>query len=262
MQLAAELVRQRTLSPRFFTDEDLVELPPSTRLLFAGLWCLADRDGRLEDRPRRIRVELQLGDVDVDEAINQLSACGKVRRYEVAGVRYLVVRGFPKHQHPHPNEVKSVIPAPAVESNDKQLHATASNEMVLPTQAYTSGSSSTSVKSPNGDSVARRVFVVWQETTNHPQARLLPSRFKLVAARMRDSLDERDLTDCARGVPLDPWPDRVLHNSFEIIFKSAASVEKFRDFYRSGVPTVVKALPENSHDRRIREFGSGMRLLN
>jgi hypothetical protein len=28
------------------------------RLLFTGLWCLADREGRLEDRPAEIKAEI------------------------------------------------------------------------------------------------------------------------------------------------------------------------------------------------------------
>src|SRR5262245_4448792 len=63
----ALMARARLLKPGFFTNEDLVELPPAARLLFAGLWTLADREGRLEDRPKRIKLAvLPYDDVDVD----------------------------------------------------------------------------------------------------------------------------------------------------------------------------------------------------
>lgn len=47
------MARARNIKPGFFINEDLVELPFSTRLLFAGLWIIADREGRLGERDRR-----------------------------------------------------------------------------------------------------------------------------------------------------------------------------------------------------------------
>lgn len=34
-------------------NEDIVELSIEARLLFIGMWTLADREGRLENRPKR-----------------------------------------------------------------------------------------------------------------------------------------------------------------------------------------------------------------
>jgi len=48
------MARSRNIKPGFFRNEMLAECSPLARLLFAGLWCLADRFGRLEDRPKRI----------------------------------------------------------------------------------------------------------------------------------------------------------------------------------------------------------------
>ncbi len=39
-------------------NEELSELEPACRLLFIGLWCLADRDGFLKHRPKRIWAEI------------------------------------------------------------------------------------------------------------------------------------------------------------------------------------------------------------
>lgn len=69
------MARARNIKPGFFANEDLAECDPLARLLFAGLWCLADREGRLEDRPKRIRAELLPYDsCDADELLNQLQA--------------------------------------------------------------------------------------------------------------------------------------------------------------------------------------------
>src|SRR5262245_30051913 len=54
----ADLARIRSIKPGFFRNEDLAAFPFQHRLLFAGLWLLADREGRLEDRPKRIHADL------------------------------------------------------------------------------------------------------------------------------------------------------------------------------------------------------------
>ena len=44
-----------------------LECSMSARLLFVGLWTIADRNGRLEDRPKRIRAELfPYDEIDAD----------------------------------------------------------------------------------------------------------------------------------------------------------------------------------------------------
>ena len=64
------MARARNIKPSFFTNEDLVELPFEDRLLFIGLWTLADREGRLEDRPKRIKMAVFPADnVDVDASL-------------------------------------------------------------------------------------------------------------------------------------------------------------------------------------------------
>jgi hypothetical protein len=109
------MARARLIKPGFFTNDAIVELPAFTRLLFIGLWTLADREGRLEDRPKRIRMEIfPADDVDVDRALDDLAAAGFIQRYSADdGARYLQVANFLKHQNPHPREAKSAIPAPS-----------------------------------------------------------------------------------------------------------------------------------------------------
>ena len=103
----------RTIKPGFFTNEELTELEPLARLLFAGLWCWADREGRLEDRPRRLRIEiLPYDDCDADALLDQLAGRGLIVRYAADRTRYIQVVNFVKHQNPHYKEVASTIPPP------------------------------------------------------------------------------------------------------------------------------------------------------
>lgn len=106
-------MRARNLKPSFFTNEELADLPMAARLLFQGLWCMADRAGRLEDRPRRIKASiLPYDDCDVDGLLLLLHDAGFIARYQHGTDRYIQVVNFQKHQNPHVKEAASSIPAP------------------------------------------------------------------------------------------------------------------------------------------------------
>lgn len=107
------MARARNIKPSFFTNDDLAEIDPLGRLLFIALWTMADRQGRLEDRPRRIKAEaLPYDDADVDALLDALHERGFILRYVMSGNRYIQVCAFTKHQNPHVKEAPSTIPAP------------------------------------------------------------------------------------------------------------------------------------------------------
>ena len=107
------MARSRNIKPGFFLNDDLAECDPLARLLFAGLWCIADREGRLEDRPKRIKAEvLPYDNCDVDQLMNQLVKHKFILRYEVDGGQYIQIINFKKHQNPHVKEAPSIIPPP------------------------------------------------------------------------------------------------------------------------------------------------------
>lgn len=108
------MARARNIKPAFFANEYLADLPFHTRLMFIGLWTLADREGRFEDRPRRIKIQLfPLDDgLDIDLMLSELSKSGFLIRYEAAGIRYCQIVNFTKHQMPHHKEAASEIPPP------------------------------------------------------------------------------------------------------------------------------------------------------
>ena len=105
------MARARNIKPGFFKNADLVETSFETRLLFVGLWTLADREGRLQDRPKQIKMELFPADnVDVDSCLNDLSQFGFITRYVADGKRVIQIVNFCKHQIPHGKEADSQLP--------------------------------------------------------------------------------------------------------------------------------------------------------
>ena len=104
-------MRSRYIKPGFFTSEQLSECSPFARILFEGLWCYADRRGRLEDRPKKIKVAiLPYDNVEIEELLGELVSNELIVRYEAEGKRYIWVPNFLLHQRPHHNEEDSVIP--------------------------------------------------------------------------------------------------------------------------------------------------------
>lgn len=118
--------RIRTIKPDFFINEELAELSAMTRLLFIGLWTQADSEGRLLDRPKRLKAELfPYDNFDVDKGLQQLHDAGFIVRYKVDANRsvedinpradhtelaIIQVVNFLKHQHPHIKEAASTLP--------------------------------------------------------------------------------------------------------------------------------------------------------
>jgi hypothetical protein len=107
------MARARNIKPGFFANADLAECSMPARLLFIGLWTVADRAGRLEDRPKQIKYNLfPTDDIDVDAELSSLADHGFIIRYQHGESRFIQVVNFTKHQTPHIKEAASTIPAP------------------------------------------------------------------------------------------------------------------------------------------------------
>jgi hypothetical protein len=108
------MARTRNLKPGFFKNENLAALGMPAMILFEGLWTIADREGRLEDRPLRIRAEIfpYFPDQPVDQLLDSLAAAGFIIRYTVEENRFIAIPTWSKHQNPHIKETPSTIPAP------------------------------------------------------------------------------------------------------------------------------------------------------
>lgn len=112
--------RARNLKPSFFTNLELSKLKHGARLLFQGLWVIADREGRLPDSPEWVKAMVfPYERAPVDQWLNDLAGAGFIIRYEVSEARFIQIVTFAKHQSPHLKEPESTIPAP--DSPDSKL---------------------------------------------------------------------------------------------------------------------------------------------
>lgn len=135
------MARARNIKPGFFTNELLGTYDPIVCLTFAGLWCLADKEGRMEDRPLRIKAELfpYREGIDVNRYLTVLQRDGFIDRYVVDGVGYIQVRSFAKHQSPHHTERPKGYPSNPQESQGSQaecvLAPLSNGESTVPTRS-------------------------------------------------------------------------------------------------------------------------------
>jgi hypothetical protein len=108
------MARARNIKPSLFKNEILGVADPLCTLLFEGLWILADREGRVEDRPLRIKAEVfpYREGIDTNAMLDWLQAEGFIQRYQARGLKCIVIVNFAKHQNPHKNESESELPGP------------------------------------------------------------------------------------------------------------------------------------------------------
>jgi hypothetical protein len=100
-----KVARARNIKPAFFVNDDLSDCKPLARLLFIGLWTIADWEGRLKDRPRQIKAQILPYDkCDAESLLINLEQSGFIQRYTVQGQPVIQVTNFSKHQNPHKNE--------------------------------------------------------------------------------------------------------------------------------------------------------------
>lgn len=106
--------RNRMIKPEFWGNEQLVECSFGARLLFIGLMNFADDNGLLQNRPKKIKMNIFPADnVDVEKFINELVNVELIQLYESNGHEYIWIINFTKHQRidkpnydsPTPNEV-------------------------------------------------------------------------------------------------------------------------------------------------------------
>ncbi len=102
----------RSVRPEFFTDAKMARLSHSARLLYIGLWCLADDDGRGRLLPKHIEGELfPYEKIDFLGLWHELESTRRVRTYQIDGEQFFVIPKFTEYQKPN-RKYDSKLPEP------------------------------------------------------------------------------------------------------------------------------------------------------
>lgn len=151
-------LRDRVIRVGFWHDRRLGKLPPFTRLCYAGLFSVADREGKFQNEPEVIHGSIFPFDKDLDvgKMIAELEKAGLLSQYEIEGTKYVVIDNFEDLQPIHPKEMKSKLPSHPqcgesreVQCNPIELNGTPLNpiklKQILPSSTSSSTSTSTSI---------------------------------------------------------------------------------------------------------------------
>jgi len=181
-------MRARSLKPSIFKNELLAVADPVYMVTFIGLWCAADREGRLEDRPARLHFEINPGRAYAvtEQALAWLHQHGFIERYQVDGGAYIAIPAFVKHQTPHQNEKPSTLPEPplatkvasACDQGTKHLALTPDSGLLTPDSPFTETTVSERGKPRTTDKSAKRLpedFELTKERRAVAEAERLPA---------------------------------------------------------------------------------------
>lgn len=236
----------RTVKPSFFTDEQMGARPPLERLLFVSLWCQADREGRLEDRPGRIKVKaLPYDECDVDAMLTNLQLAGFVLRYEHEERRYIQVLAFGKHQRPNSREPQSEIPAPQPFVIRTRMHAHAHGEGK---GTEGNGKGREGVSSAGAD--VQAVFDHWRSVLGHPDGKLTPKRVSAVRGRLRDGYSLEQLKLAIDGCKASAFHmgdngHRKVYDDLSLICRDGEHVEQFLGYSTGSAIVLARPAQKN-----------------
>lgn len=94
-------MRKRIIKPDFWIDENLPTISHAARLLYIGLWGIADDNyGTLPDRPKWIKSQIfPHEDIDVKPLLAEIAGIGDIVRFMGQdGHPYWYVKSFKEHQ--------------------------------------------------------------------------------------------------------------------------------------------------------------------
>ena len=103
------------VKPDFFDSESVGSVPPEARLLFIGLWLVADDYGNLKFAPSTLRKALfgfdNMRTEQLQALLLQLEAVDCIRFYEVADELYIEIPNFSVYQSINRPSKTSIPPA-------------------------------------------------------------------------------------------------------------------------------------------------------
>lgn len=260
--------RNRMIKSEFWTSEQVISCSPMARLIFIGLWNFADDNGVHPASFVKIKAEVFPGDnIDINEVkkwIADLIQQGLLREYVINEKTYWIVTGWKIHQkidkptyrYPTPQSDLKLIPF------SPELNSTSNRQMVVEDSPSTrrdlnnpepKGSDEIEKKekknqkekhicevetSPIDVSPAissankEEIFHYWQETMNHPQAKLDKKRGGIIHKALQLGYSVVDLKKAINGCAQTPFnmgenERRQIYDDISLILRDAEHIERF-----------------------------------
>ena len=148
-------MRTRMVHADFWKSESVAELDMMGRLLFVAMWGMADREGLLLYRPRRIAVEAFPYDgVKPDKVrsiIDQMKSLGMVRELASGDDERtcLQIINFAEYQSVHAKEAQSKLKDRYIPGNSDELRVIPGNSSEFPPASTSTSTSTSTVQSRN-----------------------------------------------------------------------------------------------------------------
>ena len=115
------MARARNIKHSFFLNDDLADCEPLARILFIGLWTIADFKGNLEYKSRKIKAQLlPYDDVDIEALVSSLDKSRLISIYSNTDSKYIHITNFVKHQNPHKNEKDKGTDTPTMDDDNSK----------------------------------------------------------------------------------------------------------------------------------------------
>lgn len=248
------MARIRSIKPAFFDDEDIARLPSLFRLAFIGLWCQADKAGRLEDRPTRLKVNvLPYDDVNFVEVLDALVAARFVQRYTGPdGRAYLQIRSFEKHQRTRQDEPESELPSPPPVTDTDPSPALLSDATVPPERLGKERNWKGTGKEGSTPTLsAREVVEIWNATVTAPIPRvdkLTSDRKAKIDARIRTFPSADDWRAAIAWCNTQAWmraPGTGDHPNWTVtidwLCKNDGNIQRCLERSRTAVPPAARS---------------------
>jgi hypothetical protein len=112
------MARIRSIKPEYWADQDLAEqVSRDARLLYIGLWNLADEHCRLRGDPRYVKGQIfpyddDLQPPEIAALLDELALAGKVIQFRTGTGTFIFLPKLAKNQRLEPEKVATKLPGP------------------------------------------------------------------------------------------------------------------------------------------------------
>lgn len=252
------MARARNIKPALFDNDELAENDPLGRLLFIGMWTIADFKGDFVWREKRIKAKLLPYDnCDIKKLAINLDQSGFIRFYSDGDEIYCNVTTFTDHQNPHKNERVKGSDIPSFTEDMRQAvdlkrltinrdksglepecsHSDRADSLILIPDSLILNPNTLTPKSPSAQSASPSVdsviFDYWILVMKKPSNTIFNQKRKsAVKARLKEGYSEDQIKDAIDGCSKTPHnmgqnDQNKKFDDLELICRNGCNVDRF-----------------------------------